>query len=174
MAKAWDHRSDALASSGTFLAIAGAVFLGEKARILDPVAALAVGILILRIALPVIKRSLDELTEASLCRETESKLLSVIMDVPGVISAHNLRSRRIGPSVAVDIHVVVSDSLSVKEGHDIATEVERTVHKLHGDDAFVSVHVEPGTVAENRSAPGYGDGHDGMEEGPSHHDTTGS
>lgn len=153
MAKAWDHRSDALASSGTFLAIAGAVFFGEKARILDPVAALAVGILILRIALPVIKGSLDELTEASLCRETESKLLSAIMDVPGVTNAHNLRTRRIGSSIAVDIHIIVSASLSVKEGHDIATEVERTVRKLHGDDAFVSVHVEPETIAKNQNAP---------------------
>ncbi|MGC9372608.1 MAG: cation diffusion facilitator family transporter [Thermovirgaceae bacterium] len=170
LAKAWDHRSDALASSGTFLAITGAVIFGEKARILDPVAALAVGVWILRIAIPVVKRSVNELSEASLPGETEAKLLAAILDVPGVISAHHLRTRRISTSVAVDVHVIVESSLSIREGHDIATAVEKTVRKLHGEDAFVSVHTEPRTDSDGSSGPGYDDGHNGEEEGPTHHD----
>ncbi|MFP4482877.1 MAG: cation diffusion facilitator family transporter [Thermovirgaceae bacterium] len=169
MAKAWDHRSDALASSGTFAAITGAVFFGERARILDPIAALAVGVLILRIALPVIKRSVGELSEASLPEETERKLLAAILAVPGIISAHHLRTRRIGPSVAVDVHVIVKASLSVKEGHDIATAAEEAIRRLHGDDAFVSVHVEPQTDSGGRPGPGIGEGQNGMEESSSLH-----
>jgi cation diffusion facilitator family transporter len=170
LAKAWDHRSDALASSGTFLAITGAVIFGEKARILDPIAALAVGVWILRIAIPVVKRSVSELSEASLSGETEAKLLAAIRDVPGVISAHHLRTRRIGTSVAVDVHVIVKASLSIREGHEIATAVEKAVRNLHGEDAFVSVHTEPQTNSDGSSGPGYDDGHNGEEEGPPHHD----
>jgi cation diffusion facilitator family transporter len=170
MAKAWDHRSDALASSGTFLAITGAIIFGEKARILDPVAALAVGIWILRVAIPVVKRSISELSEASLPLETEERLLAAIRDVPGVISAHHLRTRQIGHAVAVDVHVIVEPTLSIREGHDIATAVEKTIRKLHGEDAFVSVHTEPRTSSDGSSGTGYDDGHNGKEEGPIHHE----
>ncbi len=170
LAKAWDHRSDALASSGTFLAITGAVLFGKKARLLDPAAALAVGILILRIAIPVIKRSVSELSEASLPGETEARLLAAIRDVPGVISAHHLRTRRIGHSAAVDVHVIVEPALSIREGHEIATAVEKAVRKLQGEDTFVSVHIEPRTISDGNSGPGYDDGHNGEEEGPTHHE----
>ena len=69
MAKAWDHRSDALSSVGTMMGIGGAIFLGQKARILDPVAALVVAMVIVRVAFPITVRSISELLEESLSRK---------------------------------------------------------------------------------------------------------
>lgn len=170
MAKAWDHRSDALASSGTLLAIAGAVFLGEGARILDPVAALAVGVLVLRVAIPVIWQAVNELTEASLPKRAERNLVTAILHVPGVLGAHHLRSRKIGASVAIDVHIIVKPDLSVKKGHAIATRVEEAIRGIHGPEAFVSIHVEPQTADPSKWSLDYDDGHHGMEKGPPHHD----
>ncbi|MDK2846592.1 MAG: hypothetical protein PWR02_648 [Synergistales bacterium] len=169
-AKAWDHRSDALSSIGTLLGIGGAIFLGERARVLDPIAAIAVSVLILRIALPITWQALGELVETSLPEEAERKLLDVIKAVDGVEDAHHLRTRRIGTAVAVDVHVIVDPSLTVAHGHDIATEVERAARSLHGKNSFVSVHVEPRTDESGNPPRGYDDGHNGFEEGPPHHD----
>jgi len=169
-AKAWDHRSDALSSIGTLLGIGGAIFLGERARVLDPIAAIAVSVLIMRIALPITWQALGELVETSLPEEAERKLLDVIKTVDGVEDAHHLRTRRIGTAVAVDVHVIVDPSLTVAHGHDIATEVERAARSLHGKNSFVSVHVEPRTDESGNPPRGYDDGHNGFEEGPPHHD----
>ena len=169
-AKAWDHRSDALSSIGTLLGIGGAIFLGERARVLDPIAAIAVSVLIMRIALPITWQALGELVETSLPEEAERKLLDVIKTVDGVEDAHHLRTRRIGTEVAVDVHVIVDPSLTVAHGHDIATEVERAARSLHGKNSFVSVHVEPRTDESGNPPRGYDDGHNGFEEGPPHHD----
>lgn len=169
LAKAWDHRSDALSSMGTFLGIGGAIFLGPKARILDPVAALIVAGVIVRVALPITMRSLSELLEESLAHEQEEEILGVILGVPGVEGAHHLRTRRIGANVAVEVHILVDRGLRITEAHDIATRAESAVRSIHGVDSFVSVHVEP--ISEDISVKmPFDDGHNGMEEGPGHHE----
>jgi len=170
MAKAWDHRSDALSSAGTLLGIAGAIFLGEKARVLDPIAAIVVGFLIMRIAIPVTLEGLNELLEASLSRSEEEKILSAILSVRGVDGAHHLRTRHIGITIAVDVHIIVDPTLTVSEGHEIATSVERAISRLHKTKTFVSVHVEPRSEGATRVFNGYDDGHNGLEDCYPHHE----
>ncbi len=72
------HRSDALASMGAMVGIGGAIFLGPKARVLDPLAALVVAAIILRIAFPITVKSLSELLEGSLSRENEEEIMQAI------------------------------------------------------------------------------------------------
>jgi len=169
MAKAWDHRSDALSSVGTLFGIGGAIFLGPGARVLDPVAALIVAAVIVRVALPITIRSLSELLEESLDAEQEDEIMGAILVVPGVEGAHHLRTRRIGANVAVEVHILVDRDLRITEAHDIATMAEKAVRSIHGEDSFVSVHIEPVSEEIPESIP-FDDGHNGCENGPGHHE----
>ena len=169
MATAWDHRSDALASMGAMVGIGGAIFLGPKARVLDPLAALVVAAIILRIAFPITVKSLSELLEGSLSRENEEEIMQAISEVPGVEGAHHLRTRKVGSDVAVEVHIIVARDLGITEAHNIATEVESAIRALHGEGTFVSVHPEPESGDLQGQVP-FDDGHNGMEDGPGHHE----
>jgi len=150
IAKAWDHRSDALSSVGTLAGIGGALFGGERWQVLDPLAALVVSVFIVTAALPILRDSLDELIEAALPRELENKLQSAIVSVPGVRSFHKLKTRRIGSSIAVDVHIQMNGALSLDEAHEISRRVEREIWDLFGRDAQISLHMEPLSQAAGR------------------------
>lgn len=143
IANAWHHRSDALSSIATLLGIAGAIFLGESWRVLDPIAAILVSLLILKVAVPIFWSSLKELLEASLDDDTEKNILETAGSVPGVIDPHNLRTRRIGSYVAVDLHIRVDKSLNIVEAHDISRNVELKLKDYLGEESFIYVHVDP-------------------------------
>lgn len=143
VANAWHHRSDALSSIATMFGIAGAIFLGESWRVLDPIAAILVSLLILKVAVPIFWSSLKELLEASLDDDTEKNILETAGSVPGVIDPHNLRTRRIGSYVAVDIHIRVDKSLNIVEAHDISRNVELKLKDYLGEESFIYVHVDP-------------------------------
>jgi len=143
IAKAWDHRSDAFSSIGTTLGIGGAVFLGEKARILDPLAAVIVSFFIIKAAVPILKECMDELLEASLSGEQEMELHELIMSVEGVRGTHKLRTRKIGPVIAIDVHILMDESLSLVEAHDISARVEHLLRENFGSGTYISLHMEP-------------------------------
>ncbi len=143
IAKAWDHRSDAFSSVGTTLGIGGALFLGEKARILDPLAAVIVSFFIIRAAIPIMRECMDELLEASLCEERERELENLILSVEGVRGTHKLRTRKIGPVIAVDVHILMDETLSLVEAHEISARVERLLRESFGTGTYISLHMEP-------------------------------
>lgn len=143
IAKAWDHRSDAFSSIGTTLGIGGAVFLGEWARILDPLAAVVVSFFIIKAAVPILKECMDELLEASLSEEREREVENLIMSIDGVRGTHKLRTRKIGPVIAVDIHVLMDESLSLYEAHEISDSVEQLLRETFGHGTYISLHMEP-------------------------------
>jgi cation diffusion facilitator family transporter len=143
IANAWHHRSDALSSVATFIGIAGAIFLGENWRVLDPVAAVLVSLLVLKVAVPIVWDSLKELLEVSLGEDIKREIIEVVNSVPGAEEPHNLRTRKIGNYVAVDIHIRVNKSLSVVEAHDISKAVETKLKDSFGEGSFIYVHVDP-------------------------------
>ncbi len=143
IANAWHHRSDAFSSIGTMIGIGGAILLGEQWRILDPIAAVVVSIFIIKVAMSISISSIRELTEESLDDRDEREILSIVKNIPGVIEPHNLRTRRIGNSYAIDLHVRVDRDLSVTHGHDIASQVEAGLRERFGQESFVSIHIEP-------------------------------
>lgn len=142
-ANAWHHRSDALSSIAAMLGVMGARFLDESWRILDPIAAILVGVFILKIAVNIAKEGMNELLEASLDGELNSKILEVTRSVPGANNPHNLKTRKIGNNISIEIHIKVSPSLSIVEAHDIATNVEDVLRDEFGSETFISVHMEP-------------------------------
>ena len=143
MANAWHHRSDAFSSIGTAIGIGGAILLGERWRILDPIAAVVVSIFILKVAFDLAKSGLDELLEKSLPSTTIEEIRRIILSVEGVSAPHHLRTRRIGSHYAIDVHIRMNGDLSLLRAHTIATEVERKIKAIYGADTYINIHMEP-------------------------------
>ena len=143
VANAWHHRSDALSSVGTLLGIGCAYFLGGDWRLADPAAAIVVAVLILRVAWQLMKMGMDELLEKSLPREEEERILALITADAAVESPHNLRTRRIGQNIAVEVHIRVDGAMTVTESHRITIDIERRLRDAYGGETMVSIHVEP-------------------------------
>ena len=129
VANAWHHRSDALSSLGTLAGIGCAYFLGQRWRLADPAAAIVVALLILRVAWQLMKMGMDELLEKSLPREQEEHILSLIAADPAVASPHNLRTRRIGQNIAVEVHIRVDGAMTVTESHRLTVDIERRLRE---------------------------------------------
>jgi cation diffusion facilitator family transporter len=143
IANAWHHRSDAFSSIGTMIGIGGAIFLGEKWRILDPLAALFVSVLILKVAIDILKDSVSELIETSVDDKLKNEIFDTVSKVKGVKDYHKLRIRRIGNYYSMSLHILVDKSMTVKDAHDISYNVEEEIRKLLGPETIVTTHLEP-------------------------------
>ena len=148
IANAWHHRSDALSSIGALAGIGGAILLGEKWTILDPIASCCISIAIIVVAVKMALPSLSELLETSLPEAIEEDIKKTAAAVPGVEDIHNLQTRRNGISFIIDAHVVVDPTISVVQAHDIATAVEDALRAKYGTETQISIHIEPGREAK--------------------------
>lgn len=142
-ANAWHHRSDALSSVGAAIGIGGAILLGNRWAVLDPLASAVVGLMLIRVALGLLIASVGELTERSLPDETEQEIACIIRSFPGVTEPHNLRTRRIGNRIAIEAHIRMDGSLPLCEAHDRATAIEQKLKTRFGSSTHVSLHMEP-------------------------------
>lgn len=142
-ANAWHHRSDAISSIGTLAGVAGAMFLGERWRILDPLAAIVVSMFIAKAGYHIMRPSIDELLESSLPEEHEKEIGRIILSVPGVRNIHNLRTRRIGNGIAIDVHARMNAAITLTEAHSIAHEAERLLKQQYGPGTWINIHMEP-------------------------------
>lgn len=142
-ANAWHHRSDALSSISAVIGVGGAIFLGPGWRVLDPLAALVVSFFIIRIAYKLLVPCVEELMEKSLSDDVEQSIADALVDVLKGCDPHNMRTRRIGNQMAVDIHVRMDGNLTVTESHEITKLMEKRIRTILGDDAFINIHVEP-------------------------------
>lgn len=148
IANAWHHRTDSLSSIGALVGIGGAILLGEKWTILDPIVSCGISIFIIVIAVKMALPCLAELLETSLPEEVEEEIVTIALSVEGVDDIHELKTRRNGISFIIDAHVVVNPSMSVVEAHDIATNVEKSLRAKYGSNTQISIHIEPGVGAE--------------------------
>ena len=143
VANAWHHRSDALSSIGALLGIGLAYFLGEKWRIADPIAAIVVAALIIKVSIDLCRTALAELLEKSLPKEVEAEILSIISATPNVYKPHNLRTRRIGANIAIEVHIRVNGAMTVYDSHEISKDIERALRSRFGEGTAVAIHIEP-------------------------------
>ena len=143
VANAWHHRSDALSSVGALVGIGLAYFLGEEWRIADPIAAIVVAALIIKVAIDLCRTALAELLEKSLPREVEEEILSIISATPNVHKPHNLRTRRIGSNIAIEVHIRVDGAMTVYDSHEISKDIERALRARFGEQTAVAIHIEP-------------------------------
>jgi cation diffusion facilitator family transporter len=143
VANAWHHRSDALSSIGTLLGIGMAYFLNEKWRIADPIAAIVVAALIIKVAYDLCRNALAELLEKSLPADIEEEILAIISATPNVYTPHNLRTRRIGANIAIEVHIRVDGTMTVHDSHEISRDIERALRHRFGEQTAVAIHIEP-------------------------------
>ena len=142
-ANAWHHRSDALSSVGTAIGIGGAIFLGERWAVLDPLASVVVGLFIAKVSLYLLRDGIGDLMEQSLPEDVEQEILRLAGSVPGVEEPHDLRTRRIGNHYAIELHILMDGNMPLCEAHDKASEVEEVLKRHFGEETHIAVHVEP-------------------------------
>ena len=143
VANAWHHRSDALSSIGTTVGIGGAILLGQRWTVLDPLASVVVGGMLVKVSIGLLRASIGELTESSLSGEIEQEIEDIIRSFPDVSEPHNLRTRRIGNRFAIEAHVRMDGNLPLTVAHDRATAIENRLRERFGRQTHVTIHMEP-------------------------------
>ena len=143
VANAWHHRSDALSSVGAAIGIAGAVLIGGRWTVLDPLASIVVGAMLIAVALKIMRPSLGELTDESLSEAQEAEIVDIISSFPEVSEPHNLRTRHIGNKVAIEAHIRMDGGMTLDSVHQITYDIERKLKDRFGDDTIVTLHMEP-------------------------------
>ncbi|MBR7012068.1 MAG: cation transporter [Muribaculaceae bacterium] len=143
VANAWHHRSDALSSIGTAVGIGGAILLGNRWTVLDPLASVVVGLILVKVSVNLLRSSIGELTESSLSSEIEKEIEDIICSFPDVSEPHNLRTRRIGNRFAIEAHVRMDGNASLRAAHDRASAIEQRIRQRFGQQTHVTIHMEP-------------------------------
>ena len=105
------------------IGIGGAILLGDRWTVLDPLASIVVGAMLVHVAVGLLKGSMGELTESSLPADVEREIEGIISSFPDVSQPHNLRTRRIGNRIAIEAHVRMDGSLPLTVVHDRATAI---------------------------------------------------
>ena len=139
VANAWHARSDAASSLVVALGIGGNL-LGFS--LLDPIAALIVGFLVSRMGWSFLWNALHDLTDRAASEEEIKLITDEILATPGVLGMHELKTRKMGDLILVDVHLEIDGNLTVAEGHDIAFQVGQNV-MAHRTVLNVMTHVDP-------------------------------
>lgn len=139
-ADAWHHRSDALSSIAALIGIVGAR-MGYK--ILDPLAGFIVSIIVVKVGVDLFIKGYNELMDSSIEEDEFTQILSLVMRETEIKNVNDLKARKHGSKVYVDIEVCVDSSITVLEGHDIAEDVEKVIYSNLDNVKKVLVHVEP-------------------------------
>ncbi len=145
-ANAWHHRSDALSSIGTGLGIGGAILLGQKWTILDPIAALIVSVFIVLTALRLTYGALGEFLEQSLPEENENEIRAIVAADKELSELHHLCTRRLGNRVAIEMHLRMPGNTPLTIAHRHASAIEQQLKQRFGDQTHINIHLEPTKV----------------------------
>lgn len=145
-ANAWHHRSDALSSIGTGLGIGGAILLGQKWTILDPIAALVVSVFIMLTALRLTYGALGEFLEQSLPEENENEIRAIVAADKELSELHHLCTRRLGNRVAIEMHLRMPGNTPLTIAHKHASAIEQQLKQRFGDQTHINIHLEPTKV----------------------------
>ncbi|MBG9565228.1 cation diffusion facilitator family transporter [Brevibacillus agri] len=138
LAAAADNRSDAFVSIGTFVGVAGAQF---QLHWLDPLAALVVGVIILKTAWDIFREATHRLTDGFDEGQLE-ELKETIFSISGVKAISDIKARYHGSSVLVDVVIHVDPQLNVVESHTITENIEERMKRVHKINT-VHIHIEP-------------------------------
>lgn len=143
MANAWHHRSDALTSIAAAAGLAGMLIGGPSWCILDALTALVLSAFLIVIAGKIISDSASELIDQAPKPETLSAIERAVEKTDGVITFHAFRARQVGGCVEMDVHIQVDPSLTVSQGHEIASAVKYAVMQAGTPIIACTIHVEP-------------------------------
>jgi cation diffusion facilitator family transporter len=144
-ANAWHHRTDALSSIPVLLAVIASI-INPKLIYLDNIGAIIVAAFIIKLAIDIIFQNLNELVDSSIEDEKILEITEIIDRHPQVMGFHKIRTRKLGSSVYLDLHLEVDGMMTVTEGHQIASEVKYDLLRECPKIIDVVVHLEPKTA----------------------------
>lgn len=139
IANAWHSRTDAFSSVVVLVSTAGAM-LGMVW--LDVFAAVVIAGIIIHIGWKFTWDSVKELVDTGLSQEDTEMLKSIARDTDGVRNVHELRSRRMGHDILLDIHLVVRPEISVSEGHQIGMQVVSGMRDALDNIRDINFHID--------------------------------
>jgi len=145
-ANAWHHRTDALSSIPVLVAVLASLVNPELA-FLDQVGAILVSVFIIKVGLDILVSGMGELLDMGMSGEDIEALENTVTQTPGVLGVHKIRSRKLGDSFYMDLHLEVDGSLTVTAGHDISEEVKQVLMEKNERIIDVMVHLEPHTIS---------------------------
>ena len=140
IANSWHARSDAASSFVVAIGIVGAVF---GYGVFDIIAALVVGLMIVKMGWDFSWDALHDLMDRSVSLEEDKKITNIILETKGVKGIHDLKTRKMGDMILVDVHIEVDANISVREGHDIAVAARLAVMTSMPAVLNVMSHVDP-------------------------------
>lgn len=140
IADAWHHRSDAFSSIAALVGIVGSRF---GMAFMDPLAALFVALLIFRAGIQIYRKAVDTLMDTAPSKETLKELIDTILHVEGVEKVDDLRVRRYGSKMIIDLKISVLPELTVEEGHGVAARAKSQILELNSSIQDVLIHVNP-------------------------------
>lgn len=141
-ANAWHHRQDAISSIPVFFAIGGAIVLPNW-NFLDNIGAALVSVMILHAGAQILWRGIKEFLDEGASEAAYQEIKDIVYQNQSVIQVHKIRTRYVATNLHVDMHVVVNGSISVRQGHDIATDIKKRLLRDGPDIVDVIVHIEP-------------------------------
>ncbi len=139
IANAWHARSDAASSLVVSIGIIGNL-MGYP--MFDPIAAMVVGVAVGRMGWKFAWDALHDLMDRAVSPEEYEAIRTTLLNTDGVLGLHDMRTRKVGDLIIVDVHLELDGSLSVVEGHKIATDASNRVMRLH-PVLNVMTHVDP-------------------------------
>ena len=98
---------------------------------------------IFKVAFDLVRTGLNELLERSLPADVEEEILRIVTADPEVCQPHNLRTRRIGAAIAVEVHVRMDGAMTVARSHALTVDIERRLRARFGEGTMIAIHVEP-------------------------------
>lgn len=140
LAIAKDHRKDAVTSIATLIGV-GAAFFGFK--VMDPLAAGVTAFFIFHIGYQTFVTAANELMDGQPPNEMIGAIAAIAEPVDGVEHVHEIRGRRSGQYIIVDLKLDMDPEMSVKRSHDIAVEVKRRIFERFHEVGDVMIHINP-------------------------------
>lgn len=143
VANAWHHRSDAFSALASSIGVGAAAYLGNDWNILDPIAALFVSIILLRVAWQIVREQIGFLTDQNLAPEVCAEILTMAQAIPGITEPHHLRTRMVGRTPVIDLHIRLPADLPLRAAHEIASHLENNLRERFGKETIANLHLEP-------------------------------
>lgn len=140
-ANAWHHRSDAFSSIAVLIGAACVRFFSYPYG--DHLAAIVVGLLIIVVAARIFSDCLNEFSEQAADQQTLQQIETILSEQPNIAQWHQLRTRRVGREIFLDVHILVAPQLTITEAHAISHDLETSLHNRLSRPVNVIVHVEP-------------------------------
>lgn len=150
IANAWHHRTDAFSSIPVAVAVIG-IWIFPQLTYLDNIAAILVSLMLIKAAWDIASPCISEIMEEHDYNEIDNKVVQITESMPNIYDAHNIKTRRVGMLIFVEMHILVDGNMTVSSSHQLADKIEEELKKMNNQIYEVTIHIEPKDEEQNNS-----------------------